>query len=123
MEVKPVGRDLIIRRLNTADNISIPKGFKKKHLSDIALKLGQGHSNIIYRNQTDHCEDIAQNIANKIDGFETTDELEEAADYVEEFIHNRFTLASNLRKGVAFHYGPLPSSLRVMIENLLKRIR
>ena len=120
MEVKPVGRNLVIKRLNTADNISIPKGFKKKHLSDIALKLGKGHSNIIYRNQTDHCEDIAQNIANKIVSFETTDELEEAADYVEEFIHNRFTLASNLRKGVAFHYGPLPSSLRVMIENLVK---
>lgn len=120
MEIKPVGRDLVINRLNSDDNIRIPKNFTGKHLANISLRLGQGQSNIIYRNQTDHCENIAQNIANKIEGFDTTDELEEAADYVEEFIHNRFTLASNLRKGVAFHYGPLPSSLRVMIENLVK---
>lgn len=120
MEIKPVGRDLVINRLNTEDNIRIPKNFTGKHLANISLRLGQGQSNIIYRNQTDHCENIAQNIANEIENFDTTDELEEAADYVEEFIHNRFTLASNLRKGVAFHYGPLPSSLRVMIENLVK---
>ncbi|EWH08094.1 hypothetical protein DS2_19126 [Catenovulum agarivorans DS-2] len=120
MEVRPVGRNLTIQRLNTEDKIEIPKGFNGKHLSDIAIKLGQGHCNIIYRNQTDHCEVIARNIAEKIEFFNTTNELEEAADYVEEFIHDRFTLASNLRKGVAFHYGPLPSSLRVMIENLVK---
>ncbi|MBU2878729.1 MULTISPECIES: DEAD/DEAH box helicase [Aliiglaciecola] len=120
MEVKLVGRELAINRLNTNDSIRIPKNFTGLHLADISLRLGQGQSNIIYRNQTDHCENIAQNIASKIDSFDTTDELEEAADYVEKFIHNRFTLANNLRKGVAFHYGPLPSSLRVLIENLVK---
>ncbi|TVU85040.1 DEAD/DEAH box helicase [Pseudoalteromonas neustonica] len=120
MEVKPVGRNLVIERFNTQDSITIPKGFKDKHLSDIALKLGRGHSNIIYRNQTDHCENIAQNIADKVTEYDTPNELEEAANYVEEFIHDRFSLANNLRKGVAFHYGPLPSSLRIMIENLVK---
>jgi len=120
MEVRAVGRELELQRLDTNNIVRIQKGFRDKHLSDIVLRFGKGSSNIIYRNQTDHCENIAQNIANKINDFEITSELEEAADYVEEFIHDRFTLASNLRKGVAFHYGPLPSSLRVMIENLVK---
>ena len=120
MEVKPEGRDLIIKRFNTGNMLRIKKGFKGTRFSDVVLKLGQGHSNIIYRNQTDHCENIAKAIADEIEEFDVTKELEEAADYVEEFIHHDFTLASNLRKGVAFHYGPLPSSLRVMIENLVK---
>ncbi|MCW8863589.1 MAG: DEAD/DEAH box helicase [Colwellia sp.] len=120
IEVKPEGRELVISRFNTNNKLRISKGFTGTKFSDVVIKLGQGHSNIIYRNQTDHCENIAKDIANKIEKFEVTAELEEAADYVEEFIHNDFTLASNLRKGVAFHYGPLPSSLRVMIENLVK---
>lgn len=52
--------------------------------------------------------------------FVASPELEEAADYIEKFVHEDFSLASNLRKGVAFHYGPLPSSVRVMIERLAK---
>ncbi|MCL6417783.1 DEAD/DEAH box helicase [Aestuariirhabdus sp. Z084] len=120
IEVKPAGRKLKIRRLNTNNEVIIPKGFTGKNLSDIVMKFGQKSSNIIYRNQTNYCEDMAQKIADKIEEYETTPELEEAADYVEEFIHDRFSLADNLRKGVAFHYGPLPSSIRVMIENLAK---
>lgn len=120
MDVKPEGRNLKIKRHNTESEVSVKKGFTGSNFADIVFKLGQGNSNIIYRNQTNFCENFAQAIADKITDFEVSDELEEAANYVEEFIHNDFTLAKNLRKGVAFHYGPLPSSLRVMIENLVK---
>lgn len=123
MEVTPKNRDLVIELLNTNEAVKIPKGFKGTHLSDIVYKLGKGSSNIIYRNQTDHCENMAQKIADKIVDSKPLDELEEAADYVEKFIHDEFSLANNLRKGVAFHYGPLPSSIRVMVENLVKEGR
>lgn len=120
MEVKPEGKNLKIKRHNTGSEVSIKKGFTGSKFADIVFKLGQGNSNIIYRNQTNYCEDFAEAIAKKIIDFEVSEELEEAANFVEEFVHNEFTLAENLRKGVAFHYGPLPSSLRVMIENLVK---
>ena len=38
MEVKPVGRNLVIERFNTQDSITIPKGFKDKHISQILLQ-------------------------------------------------------------------------------------
>ncbi|WP_088332800.1 DEAD/DEAH box helicase [Lacimicrobium sp. SS2-24] len=120
MEVTPKNRDLVIERLNTKERVKVPKGFNGTHLSDIVYKLGKGSSNIIYRNQTDNCENMAQKIADKVVDYEPSAELEEAADYVEKFVHDEFSLANNLRKGVAFHYGPLPSSIRVMIENLVK---
>lgn len=120
MDVIPEGRQLKIRRHNSESEVLVKKCFTGSDFADIVFKLGQGNSNIIYRNQTNYCEDFAQAIADKIIHFEVSDGLEEAANYVEEFIHNDFTLAKNLRKGVAFHYGPLPSSLRVMIENLVK---
>ncbi len=122
ISVNPLGRNLELSRLNFNSKILIPKKFTGKKLSDIVIRLGHGQSNIIYRNQTDHCENIAKDISDAIneDDFVITPILEEAANYIESFIHKEFTLANCLRKGVAFHYGPLPSSVRVMIENLVK---
>jgi hypothetical protein len=120
IDVIPKSTNLTIKRHNSENELVIKKGFSGKKFVDIVFKLGQGNSNIIYRNQTDHCEKFAKSISEKIIDFESSDQLEEAANYVEEFIHQDFSLAENLRKGVAFHYGPLPSSLRVMIENLVK---
>lgn len=120
MEVSPVGRDLRIQRHNSDNELFLKKGFKGKSFEDIVLKLGNESSNLIYRNRTSDCEGFAKSISAKIEDFQVTQSLEEAASYVEKFIHSQFSLASCLRKGVAFHYGPLPSSLRVMIENLVK---
>lgn len=120
ISVEPKGRDLIISRCNSQSKKKIRKNFSKKRLSDIVFRLGKGQSNIIYRNQTDHCEKIADELTDLIEDGISNPSLEEAADYVESFIHPEFSLARNLRKGVAFHYGPLPGSIRVMIENLVK---
>ncbi|MEP4037488.1 DEAD/DEAH box helicase [Pseudophaeobacter sp.] len=120
MSVTPKGRDLVISRKNSTDEVRISKGFTGVKLANIVHRLGHGQSNIIYRNRTDYCEQISDGISKLITDYEQNDLLEEAADYVEKFIHEGFSLAENLRKGAAFHYGPLPSSIRVMIENLVK---
>lgn len=120
MSVVPIGKNLVISRENSTDVKTIPKGFIGTGLPEIVYRLGQGQSNIIYRNRTDYCETMANGIAKLVSEVEDNEFLEEAADYVERFVHESFSLADNLRKGVAFHYGPLPSSIRVMIENLVK---
>lgn len=120
MSVVPKGKELIISRHNSSNVKHIKKGFTATHLADIVYKLGKGQSNIIYRNKTNYCEDLANEISKRIVGITRDPLLEEAADYVEKFVHNEFSLAENLRKGVAFHYGPLPSSIRIMVENLAK---
>jgi len=120
MSVKLVGREILISRYKSDFNIKIPKNYNGSKLSKLVLRLGQGQSNIIYKNRTDYCENTADDIADLMIDFVASPELEEAADYIEKFIHEDFSLASNLRKGVAFHYGPLPSSVRVMIERLAK---
>lgn len=120
ISVRPKGTSLVISRHNSSNVKTIPKGFKDKNLADIVFKLGYGHSNIIYRSRTDDCERIADEIAKLIPRNLDDELLNEAADYVEKFIHSDFSLANNLRKGVAFHYGPLPSSIRIMVENLAK---
>ncbi|MBN47842.1 MULTISPECIES: DEAD/DEAH box helicase [unclassified Methylophaga] len=120
MEVVPKGKELIISRYNSNNLKKINKTFKGTKLAEIVYRLGSGQSNIIYRNRTDYCENLANDISDLIPVYENSPLLNEAADYVQQFIHKDFSLAENLRKGIAFHYGPLPSSIRIMVENLAK---
>jgi len=120
MSVVLKGREIQISRVPSENIVSISKGFKGKKLADIVCQLGKGECNIVYRNQTDYCENTAREIAALVAENINSIALEEAADYVESFLHHDFSLASNLRKGVAFHYGPLPGAVRTMIENLVR---
>ncbi|GGX54516.1 DEAD/DEAH box helicase [Saccharospirillum salsuginis] len=120
LSVTPKNRELIITRNNSQNKTIIKKEFKGRKFSNIIYRLGEGQSNIIYQNRTDYCENVANEIAALVSHNIENPLLEEAADYVKKFIHSGFSLAQNLKKGVAFHYGPLPSSLRVMIENLVR---
>ena len=120
MEVHLKGRKIHISRINKKNVVTIDKRFQGVKLSDIVYRLGQRESNIIYRNRTDYCESAARDIAALVPENKDSQALEEAADYVERFLHHDFSLASNLRKGVAFHYGPLPGVVRTMIEDLVR---
>lgn len=119
-EVRAKGTNLEISKRGSDDKITLPKKFKNKKLADIVLRLGKNESNIIYRNQTNHCEHIADEIAKRVTDYEVNDTLNEASEYIQHFIHDDFTLVENIKKGVAFHYSPLPTSVRILIENLVK---
>ena len=120
MPVVLKGREIQVSRVNRENVVSIAKGFKGCKLADIVYRLGQGESNIVYRNKTNHCEDTARDIAALVPKNKNSQALEEAADYVERFLHKDFSLASSLRKGVAFHYSPLPGVVRMMVEDLAR---
>ncbi|WJV65448.1 DEAD/DEAH box helicase [Pectobacteriaceae bacterium CE70] len=119
-EVRAKGVNLEITKRGSDDKITLPKKFTNKKLADVVLRLGKNQSNIIYRNQTNHCEHIADEIAKRIIDYEVNDTLNEASEYIQHFIHDDFTLVENIKKGVAFHYSPLPTSVRILIENLVK---
>lgn len=123
ISVVPKGRSLVLSRWGGDDKISVSKNFTGRKLADIVYRLGRGQGNIIYRNQTNHCEDVAKDISDRIKEHPEDALLDEAADYVASIIHPKFSLADNLRKGVAFHYGPLPGSARILIERLVKEGR
>lgn len=113
-------RNIILSHYNSENQVVIPKNFTGTKLGSIAYRLGNGESNIIYRNKTNNCEDSANAISEMITEEKDSPRLQEAADYVATFLHPEFTLAENLKKGVAFHYGPLPGVIRRMVESLAR---
>lgn len=120
IDVKPKGRNLILNEKDSGSSMVIGKNFKGIKLSNIVYQIGKGESNIVYCNRTNDCEDVADEIASLVSDEKTDVRLIEASDYVSKFIHKDYTLAANLRKGVAFHYGPLPGVVRRMVETLAR---
>lgn len=120
IEARLSARDIVLRRKGNEKSVKINKNFTSSKLANIVRRLGANESNIIYCNRTNDCERVANQIADLIPQFKDNLRLEEAADYVETFINKDFTLANNLKKGVAFHYGPLPDVVRRLVETLAR---
>ena len=120
INTKLQGSKIVLSKLNSNCTTSIAKQFKNADLADLVYRLGLGESSIVYRNKTDECENTAKGIAKLIPSEKDSPRLAEAADYVSKFLHKDFTLSSNLKKGVAFHYGPLPGVVRRMVEGLAR---
>jgi len=120
IQVELKGREIQLSRIKRENIVSIDKGFTGRKLANIVYRLGKGESNIVYLNQTNQCEDVAGDIATLVPEKKDSQALEEAADYVKRFLHKDFSLVSCLRKGIAFHYGPLPGVVRMMIEDLAR---
>ena len=120
IDTKLKGSNILLSRKNGETDVVLKKKFTGKDLAQIAYRLGVGESNIVYRNKTNYCEDLARDIAGLIPEDKDSPRLTEAADYVIRFLHPEFSLADNLKKGVAFHYGPLPGVVRRMVEGLVR---
>jgi hypothetical protein len=108
---------LPVGQLNLA---STPGGVTKK-LAFIAAAVGERGGTLVYANKAGHAEDIAALISQLIPSVEGPDkELSELADLARKGVHPNFALASLVEKGVAFHYGNMPSLIRIEVERLFR---
>lgn len=98
-----------------------------KRLSYVALALGRRSSGtLVYANGAADAEKIAQQIYDglapdhKNQSITIDDELKDLSDFCRISIHSRFQLVHLVKRGVAFHYGNMPSILRGEIERLFR---
>lgn len=125
LDYKRASHDVIIKTV--IDNNFIEIGnikIKQNLISNIdkvtmmATMFGKSGSSIIYSNGKAESEKIAfrlsQNINNNVDG------VSELIKFVKRHIHKDYILAETLKKGVAFHYGNMPSLLRKELEDFFK---
>lgn len=92
-----------------------------KRLSYVALAVGRGTSGtLVYANEASQAEQVAWQIFQGLGpGADNADqELIDLADFARDTIHPKFQLVQLVRRGVAFHYGNMPTLLRSEIERL-----
>lgn len=89
---------------------------RAKILSRASVAFGKDAINILYANGADEAEKVAINLAFLLGDRPSMAEREDLAQFACESVHESYELARCLRKGVAFHYGEMPSQLRREIE-------
>lgn len=96
---------------------------QRKRLSFVALAVGRHQTGtLVYANGADEAEKLSWQIFQGLDapGDEIDLELKNLSDFARDTVHPRFQLVDLLRRGVAFHYGNMPTLLRTEIERLFK---
>ena len=77
--------------------------------------------NIIYLNSPRKLEDFAKELAEKI-GTINNDRISKAVRDLKEFVHEDYKLAEYIKKGVIYHHGSIPETIRYYIEELYSEV-
>lgn len=120
---------LLLRRNGNTESLGSLKLHAKpdtqiKRLSYVALALGrQQIGTLIYANGAAAAEKIAWQIYHGLENEFPDDKLVDAdlkdiSDFARSTIHPKFQLVELIKRGVAFHYGNMPTLLRSEIERL-----
>lgn len=102
-------------------NLKSNRGFDvpESRLAAVALELGSEGGSLVYATGPTDAEKVARQLAHaRTDVGDPA--LAEIADFVSDHIHAGYTLAGMIRKGVAFHYGKMPTLLRETIEGAFR---
>jgi hypothetical protein len=96
----------------------------KKRLPLVALAIGgDSGGNVVYVNGAAEAEETAVQIGGGLpprDAVSADPSIVALQTLARETIHNEYRLAEVLGKGVAFHYGNMPTLIRAEIERLFK---
>lgn len=96
-------------------------GTLRKKLAFISAAVGERGGTLVYANGAGEAEEVADLISQLIPALSEPDtELSELADLARKGVHPNFTLASLVERGVAFHYGNMPSLIRLEVERLFR---
>lgn len=89
------------------------------NISNVVCKFNNGQNSIVYCNTTKVALDVCNQLYNS-SMFEDLNnkELDDFADFIEYSISKNYILSKYIRKGIVYHYGSLPTFIRVGIEEL-----
>ena len=118
--------ELAVRHGDKLESIGIvsladrPVGLRKRIAFIAEALTGERSGTLIYANGADEAEKIAFLLNQGAVRGEIDPELAALADLSRKGVHSGYLLAPLVERGVAFHYGNMPSLLRSEIERLFK---
>jgi len=99
--------------------IDIDRAPISSQFCDIIASLGKGVQTIVYFNSKDKAIQAAIDYA-KLEKDKGDSELDALAKEIENQVHKEYFLAKLIKRGVAYHIGYLPASIRMKIEKLFR---
>jgi DEAD/DEAH box helicase/Helicase conserved C-terminal domain len=120
LKVKQGDADIDVGTLELA---STPASFTKRLAFVAAAAAGTRGGTLVYANGAAESEDVADFISQlqpEHDSSSVDPELAALAELARKGVHPKFRLAPLVERGVAFHFGNMPSLLRLEIERLFR---
>lgn len=93
---------------------------EKFDINYILGQLGKNRKNLVYCESKKEAIDYALEYSKNSELIEENDYLKKVKKYIKDEIHEDYWLIDMLSKGVAYHIGYIPNSVRKHIENLYK---
>lgn len=110
------------KKLEPIGSYIFKRGFALKDdgkLAAVAEELGSSGRSLVYATGAKNAEDLTGLIAfNR--PTKDSQALLDLSKFIEQHVHKQYSLAQFVRKGVAFHYGNMPSLLREGIETAFR---
>lgn len=117
LSIRQSGADIGVGVLQLA---SSPATLRKR-LAFVAAAAGERGGTLVYANGAAEAEEIASLISQLLSSDDQQDtELMELADLARKGVHPQFNLGPLVECGVAFHYGNMPSLIRLEVERLFR---
>lgn len=93
---------------------------EKFDINYILSQLGRNRKNLVYCESKKEAINYALEYSQNSEPIEENDYLKKVKKYIKDEIHEDYWLIDMLSKGVAYHIGYIPNSIRKHIENLYK---
>ena len=123
---KPKQWSLSLRGATSTDTIGVlqlassPSGLRKR-LAFIAAAAGARGGTLIYTNGAAEAEEVALLVSQLVGPAPTVaPELAALAELARKGVHQKYQLAPLVERGVSFHYGNMPSLIRMEVERLFR---
>lgn len=95
---------------------AIPKTYKRK--AYVAASVVRTGSTMVYCNGPADCRRTANAIAEMSDEKDVGSEVRDVTRFLKRHIHKDYFLVDYLERGVGYHYGNMPGSVRTAMESL-----
>lgn len=97
------------------------RGSKNQQIASLALTLSDDDAVISFSNTPSSAEERAIHASTLAPDIEVSDDVKMFISFIEQEVHPDYALKNCLKKGIAFHYGNMPSLLRTGVEDLFRK--
>lgn len=94
----------------------IPKTYERK--AWMASKIVDSGPTMVYCNGPKDCERTANALSEMLDKEEIDPQVLEVIEFLEKNVHPKYYLIMHLYKGIGYHYGKMPPSIKTLVEAL-----
>jgi superfamily II DNA/RNA helicase len=110
-----LGKTVFVSEIPLSEELPRTQYRKKAWL---ATHLISTSPTMIFCNGPDDCRNTARAVYEYLTEGMASDKIGEVVRFLSRYIHPKYYLIDYLSKGVGFHYGPMPASVKMAVESL-----